>query len=511
MKANRIKLVLAIAAVSIGALQSQTASWFTGGGSKISFSKSGTPPKWSANWTNIYNLEGTNAMSSVTDANGRLIFCTDGLNLYTLPGPPFSTGYSNRTAPQFGNQLLGTPSATQSALILPLNDNGNTCKSFLVFTTVNLDEAPNNANGLGISLVTATLNANGYYNVAANNTAIQSTSLFNNNLFSEKLCATEDGAGGYWVAAHDYNPTLYSGLGGGTFYLFHVANNLFSTSNGDFNTIASNLITNLNGSGTISTQSGVLTQIIGEQHRFNSALGNTHYAAKGQMKFNRNGSKLALVLVGSENTNTIPSSITSIVEVYNFDKNNGELSSPINGTNTPQTYDFSYASNPSYGFHTVQGYSPLYGLEFAPNFSNTAASDFLYVSESKYDPNVPNNIYQCRLSITTPTPVIVKTATPALGSYAGSPVFGDMQLGLDNKIYIVKYGYDQLAYIPFPDAAHNPTSGNGSSCGYLYSNFTIPALNGIFTTTKLPTMIMLKPSCSEAPLQFTPQTCNCGG
>jgi hypothetical protein len=488
-------LLLGLVVASL--LQGQTSTWRLGSGGAVEFAKIGNPANWKSS-TNTSSGSATpyNA-ASVNDANGNLIFYTDGRDLFTKSA---NLPTSKKTSPS--NQLLGSPTATQSALIIPLQDNGSTCTHYLVFTTVNLDTDPASTDGLSINLVNV-IGSNPYA-IAPYNMATSSITLFG-KYFTEKLCATQDGAGGYWIAAHGYDADTYQGYGGDVFYMFHIAPDFFAITSGDVFQMQSVLTTNLTGSTNILASSGYLPLVIGATHAYSG--GGPHLGAKGQMKFNRLGTKLAIAMPDR-------------VEVYSFDKTTGILDSPINPTTfQPQVFNFSNSqggNSPYYAFHTQQSYSYPYGIEFAPNLQSNPNIQYLYVSESYFDPYEPNHIYQCNLSNPAVVPVIVKSAT-AVG--ASPYVFGSMQLGLDNKIYVVRSGSEGLGVIAYPDALHDPyatINASGSACGYINNGFplfTFPTfLNTGIVNLNLPSIITGIPSCSGSLQGYTATVCaNCPG
>jgi hypothetical protein len=492
---KKVKTLL-LGLVLVSLMQGQTTKWFLGNGSGLAFAKTGTPPQWqSAGFT--YNAGGWSygAATSVTDPNGNLLFFTDGRALMT---PGVGGAYAIKTSGQ-GTQLLGNPTSTQSAIAIPLSVAGDLCSHYLVFTTEDADIAAANGstNGVSITLVNMTGIAPNYNTTI---TAASSASIFNTSNFTEKLCATTDGTGGYWIAIHGYDADGNAAASGGDqFFFFHIAANFYTNNSGSLANMKSTLVTNITGFPNISSTSGYVRSTIGAVHTY--VPGDLHFQAKGQMKFNRAGSKLALALNGTNGGE---------VEVYDFNKSTGNLT-------TYATYNFA-------SFHSTLGYSRPYGIEFSPNISNQSSANFLYISESTYDPYDANHIYQCNLSNTAALPVIVKSSsqTPgAIGSYtayAGNNIFGSLQLGMDNRIYIVKSDAPYLAAINYPDALHSPTSGSGSACGYINNYLPITTWtfygfcgSNTLPILQLPSVISGTPSCFQG-IEPTPlSACNCGG
>ena len=121
----------------------------------------------------------------MSDANGNLLFYTDGINVYDPNGTITAGG------------LLGSVTSTQSAIIVPdpMDINQN---QYYIFTTASL--AGNN--GLRYSIYNA-LTQNfvpGSFNVQLNP----------GQVYTEKLCAIEkNNDGGYWIVAHQFNNNIF--------------------------------------------------------------------------------------------------------------------------------------------------------------------------------------------------------------------------------------------------------------------------------------------------------------
>ncbi len=177
--------IAALLFINVGGILGQEGNiWTFGSGAGLDFS-SGVPVPFSG--AAISTNEGC---SSISDFNGNLLFYTDGLTVWDQTHTQMPNGFG----------LLGAPSATQAALIVP-----KPCQSgaYYIFTVDDFFA------GLHYSEVDMSLNG-GLGDVIS---STKNTSLLPNT--AEKLTATVHGNGsGYWVITHDY--------GGNGFYCFEV-------------------------------------------------------------------------------------------------------------------------------------------------------------------------------------------------------------------------------------------------------------------------------------------------
>ena len=150
-------------------------------------------------------------------------------------------------------------------------------KKYFVFTVGSWSsgETESNAQGLNYSLVDLTLNG-GLGDVVAKNISLVNISETNpqrKGFVTEKLTATEDGAGGYWVLAHG-NKTANYFANGQQFYAFHITNSSIGTCvNPIVDTLPANLV--------ISTVAGTF------------GISPISTGVVGQMKFSSSGKKIA--------------------------------------------------------------------------------------------------------------------------------------------------------------------------------------------------------------------------
>jgi hypothetical protein len=152
---------------------------------------------------------------------------------------------------------------------------------------------------------------------------------------------------------------------------------------------------------------------VGPDHQ-NGIYGQSHDAL-GQMSISPNGSKVALALCYS-----------AMFQTYDFDINTGVLSNPVSFGN------FSFA----------------WGIDFSPN------SQLVYFTRW-----TQHKVYQADISSGVSSTIdssIVEIGTvPGAGQYS----VGYVSRTPDNRIFIAKYGYDDLATISNPNLA-------GVACGY---------------------------------------------
>ena len=166
----------------------------------------------------------------------------------------------------------------------------------------------------------------------------------------------------------------------------------------------------LNGMGLNTTP---VISAVGPDHQ-NGVYGQSHDAL-GQMSISPDGSKVALALCYS-----------AMYQLYNFDINTGVLSNPVSFGN------FSFA----------------WGIDFSPN------SQFVYFTRW-----TQHKVYQADISSGVSSTIdasIVEVGTvPGGGQYS----VGYVSRTPDNRIFIAKYGYDDLATISNPNLA-------GIACSY---------------------------------------------
>ncbi|HEX7798189.1 MAG TPA: hypothetical protein VF456_27690, partial [Vicinamibacterales bacterium] len=177
--------------------------------------------------------------------------------------------------------------------------------------------------------------------------------------------------------------------------------------------------------------------------------GSSGVASSGQMAFSPDGSKIACAVN------------SAFVEIYDFDITTGKV---MPGTGIKLNANQSFP-NPQF-----QEYSP-YGLAFGDN--NT-----LYVSTI----SAPSRLYHIVINPLQVT--LLKTGNGVAGVNYD---IGQLQWGLDHKIYVARDGSQTISVIA------NPT-GTALTCGYQDTGATLAA--GATSRLGLPTIIQGPSPCS---------------
>jgi len=336
-----------------------------------------------------------------SDTAGVILFYSDGIKVW-----------NNSSATPVSSALLGNQSATQAALAIALP--GSDCHRFLVFTTTGVESTTHD---LGVALVNVT-GTSPAYAVSVSEPALP---VVENVFFGEKLAATSDTSGGYWVVAHDYAEGSATAT---TFYKYHITQAVFGA-----------VTTTAQAQAALATVQQ--TQAIGSNHH-DAAPPN--FNAQGQMKFSKTGQKLGLVLAGSRT-----------VDLFSFDLTTGLLTLIATTTVSPSNGN-------------------LYGCELSPNGSK------LYASEGFASAGTTiRKIYQWDISGGT----LVNPYTVASGSnvYSNRYKYNALQLGPNDKIYC-----SEEMGIAFLSVIQNPNSA-GVACGWSSMTEPIAGTNMLGLTT----------------------------
>lgn len=330
--------------------QNHNNNWYFGNHAGITFNT--TPPTAVTNGQ-LNTFEGCATISS---SSGQLLFYTDGTSVYNKNHVQMANGYG----------LLGSWSATQSAIIVPKPGSSTL---YYIFTVAKEVEA----NGFMYSIVDMSQNS-GLGDVINKNISICTPVV-------EKVAAIRHSNGSdVWIVCHGWNNNVFNA------YL-------------------------LTSSGLSSVP---VTSAVGAIHDINGGLNADNWI--GYMKASPDRSKIAVAVRQK-----------SLYEVFSFDNATGLISNPVSLINTQSTSNFAYGA---------------YGLEFSPN------SRYLYVKNFG-----PGDVFQYDLSTYNQTSI--NASKTLVGTVNGNPNYltGAMQLGPDNKIYIVKYDQSYLAVINNPDLA----------------------------------------------------------
>jgi hypothetical protein len=276
--------------------QKQGNIWYFGDHAGLNFN-SGSPVVLTNGQIGLYpnpspHSEGT---SVISDSSGNLLFYTDGSTIWN----------KNHSIMSNGDNLLGHPSSTQSALIIPQPQSK---RNFYVFTT---DAFTNGlTNGLRYSIVDMCIN-NGLGHVID-----EKKNILLLDTVSEKLTATKHTNGvDYWIVTHKYFSDA--------FYAYLL------TANGIEDTIISH---------------------VGSIHQ-NVWLPSNTNAAIGQMKISPNGTKIALCF-----SNTNPAK----TELFSFNNTTGVVSNLISLTSSGNEYGLSFSPNSSKLYFSTGGNGTIY-------------------------------------------------------------------------------------------------------------------------------------------------------
>ncbi len=360
-----VLLVFIVSQAELLTAQSQT--WYFGEGLGIDFSTS--PP---------LVIDGPIATDEgcavVTEPRGRVLFSTDGSRVYDSQGKKIAAA------------LKGNFSSTHSAMIVP--HPANPCARFLVFTVGSADTI-SFLDGLNV------------YDVRREQgKVIVEGSRKLQDAVTEKLAATPDGRGGFWLVAHDYDTSSSAsaaGATGGLFYAYHI--------------------------DASSTMASLRPEVsyVGSYHRGVSPWSLAYWNSIGQMKFNQQGDKLALAIYQDR-----------IVELFAFDKATGKLTELIKLD----------------GFGREYPQLQIYGVEFSPD------GQVLYVSSGFVAHNEPAYVWAFGISILH-QPTIWdgrKVVATAIANSNLKYPFGGLQLAPDGRIYIARRDRNYISAIENPNS-----------------------------------------------------------
>jgi len=157
--------------------QKENNNWYFGNSCGITFSTPDGKPE-AVSGGQIYSEEGC---SSISDSTGKLLFYTNGINVY-------DSGHSLMTG---GANLNGHRSSTQSSLIVKKPGNNNL---FYIFTC---DAHESKTYGLRYSIVDMDLNA-------GNGSVIEKNKALKSNIIEQIAAVYHENCEDYWVSTYDY-------------------------------------------------------------------------------------------------------------------------------------------------------------------------------------------------------------------------------------------------------------------------------------------------------------------
>ena len=187
LRRGRTYLLLAVMTLLSFSMSAQNGRWYFGANGGMSFTTSGTVPLAGS----VMNQ--SEGCASIVDASNNVIMYTDGTRIWN--GNHVNQGYT----------LGGAPSSTQNTIIVPIP--GSNCTKYYIFTVSAAETnygVTNAKQGLRVSLASVTGTAPATtITIAGSDLDVNLFSgAYVNDLTSEKLCATSDNAGGYWVMTH---------------------------------------------------------------------------------------------------------------------------------------------------------------------------------------------------------------------------------------------------------------------------------------------------------------------
>lgn len=341
---------------SVAYAQNETNNWILGFHGVLNF---GPPPV--SGTPQINTVEGC---SSISNSAGQLQMYTDGVTIWNGSHTQIATG------------LLGTHGtppayATQAAIIIP-RPNSN-CKEYFVFYLQPGFEG--------------TAHPQLSYSIVNFSGGAGSVTLLNAPLWqdvAEKLAATSDGSGGYYLVAHGHSTVRPAA--NSEFYAFHI-----------------DVAGTLHTTPTISTGSPHVSGTF-----YTSSF---DWSGVGQMKISSFGNRIACAVA------------SKLVEVRYFDRTTGAV---ITDSLHPPIVFNADLGGPHLPFES----SLAYGLEF------DSTGHFVYVSTlSDPNRNLRGQLYQ--FDLTTQTGVVVDP-----GSLAHD--IGQLQLAPNGNVYIARSGHPFL-------------------------------------------------------------------
>jgi gliding motility-associated-like protein len=369
--------------------QLESSQWFFGGNAGIDF-RSGTVAATSDSAMNTG--EGCAALS---DADGNLLFYTDGSTIYNR----------NHQVMLNGTGLKGNSSSTSSAVVIPLPGSEN---RFYVFTVDTDDLVYRNAEGMHYSIVDMTLdNRAGAVETDSKNTQILART-------SEKLTAIEnDSDTGYWVITQ-FEDKFYS-----------------------YELTASGL-----------NMEPVVSQVDPFIELLDYFITNVDVSAmRGYIKVNITGDKIAAAHFSNNSIEDFDT-VTSVLEARSISyTQGGEL----------YLYDFNNStgivSNPI-PLLTKEDAGSFYGIEFSPDGQYLYAEiDYLTASRSSIFNFIGGEIAQFDL---TAADIAASKRTIYQDNFL---LFrGALQLGIDGKIYHSRLGLPALSVLSNPNDLEVPVN-----------------------------------------------------
>lgn len=370
--------------------QHQGNIWYFGTKSGFDFS-SGVPVPIYDGQTGLDSLgvaqEGT---AVISDSTGQLLFYSSGSTVWNR----------NHEVMPNGSGLFGGESSTQSSLIVPKPGDDNL---FYLFTTDEFQKyyEDNTQKGYRYTIIDMRLDDK-YGDIIADQ-----KNQFLADSSTEKIAACLDVAKtGYWIVGHK----MFSNQ----FLAWHL------TEEG----LSAPVISNI---GTI--------------HGWNpEALNWNPAAALGQMKFNSEGTKLAVAIGNNQ---------PAIVDLFDFDRSTGQV------------------SNHCYIPIDAELNKRAYGVEFSPD-GNKLYANVTGGSGGK-------RIHQYDLTTGDGSCASIISSRQTIFQSNSNSIMSGMQLGPDGKIYVVCDSYNSVGCINYPNLTGDAVEFDVSAVSVHFNAYTFPA------------------------------------
>lgn len=407
--------------------QKQTFNWYFGNGAGLSFK---TNPPTVLTDSKMKTFEGC---ACISDKDGNLLFYTDGLTIWD----------KNHDVMPNGTGLYGHPSATQSAVLVPMPNDPDI---YYVFT-VGLTNPR-----FAYTVVDMSLRGGlGDVDVKRKNKELftKSGSGFGTRHACEKVAVVRHANGrDFWIVGHDFvNRRSLSKGPGNTFFVY------------------------------LLTKLGLRIPKL-----YN--VGNVHHNNRGYMRFSSSGRYLALTIgpgisfkvVGSKVVTSV--SHSSFFQLFNFNNKTGEI--------TERTTGLTMLTDTATGDEAYKGF---YGIEFSLN------EQYLYMS-TRF---TKGNIYQ--YEIKTGNRKVVATNNDANALQMASD--GKIYVALSKRqTRTVGVGYDGEPYIGTIENTDTPTPIFDDKAIYLGGKFSYEGLPSFPTFFGIKAILIDKP-CIGKELNMT--------
>ena len=332
MRDTKIFLLLFVGVIFVSFSQKQNYYWYFGNGAGLNFN---TNPPTALTDGKAVTFEGS---ATISDENGNLLFYTDGSTVWD----------KNHDVMTNGSGLRGSPSSTQSAVLVPMPRNPN---RYYVFTVGFRDPV------FCYSIVDMSLRGGlGDVLTASKNTELFTDGTFGTRYAAEKIIAVRhDNGRDFWIIGHDYQQrNHYTGSWSGVGTTFFVY---------------------------LLTPSGLTVPNTYD-------IGRNHKDYRGFMRISSSGKMLAVCVVTQLNysytTGSYTAGVPSFLQLFDFNNATGVISLRTTGfkiKNRPVTdingyYGVEFSPNEKYLYASIRHENnPIYQIDIAANTEKTIANN----------------------------------------------------------------------------------------------------------------------------------------